>query len=353
MLIADWRRYRLYFKFEARTSRAVMHAKNTYFVRVRDTERPEIFGLGEVPLFAGLSREDDPGFEGRLEEACRNINSFDPSLPCDSSIRMGLETAVADLANGGRGIIFHGSQWLEGATGIDINGLIWMGDHDTMFRRIRKKLDEGFKCLKLKIGGIAFDDELNLLRHIRSRFPEDILQIRADANGAFSAENAMSRLEQLSQFGLHSIEQPVHAGQYDLMADICRNSPIQVALDEELIGDTPSNFKAQLLSFIRPQYVILKPALCGGFYGAQGWIDAAAELGIGWWATSALESNVGLNAITQWTAAKGVTMPQGLGTGELYLNNTASQLIRRGEKLFFNPLAERDNSLFNPVGTGK
>ena len=341
MLKASWRPYRLNFNFEARTSRAVMHVKDTYFLCIKDDERPGVYGIGEVPLFRGLSAEDTPYFEAILDEACRTMEW----RQAPSSVRMGFETALADFANGGRGIIFPGSKWLSGEDGIVINGLIWMGDRETMFGRIQQKLDRGFRCLKLKIGGIDLDDELALLKYIRSRFPADVLELRADANGAFTPENALARLEKLSQFGLHSIEQPIRAGQPEAMARVCALSPVPVALDEELIGITSDDIKAQMLGLIKPQYISLKPALCGGFAEADRWIETATGTGIGWWATSALESNIGLNAIAQWVAAKRPSLPQGLGTGALYTNNTKSQLKLVGQNLYFNPQAGRANPI--------
>lgn len=312
-----------------------MHTKDTYLVQVWDDSRPEVRGTGECALFRGLSREDDDGYESVLAVFCADPSAEKMEL-LPSSARFGFETAFADLSNGGKGIYFPGSAWIESRGGIPINGLVWMGDRDTMFERIRAKLDDGFSCLKLKIGGIRFQEEIDLLRYVRSRFSPDVLELRLDANGAFSPDEALSRLESLSVFGVHSIEQPVRAGQYDAMASICAASPIPIALDEELIGDTTPDFKRQLLEFIHPAYIILKPALCGGFAGADSWIDAATRLGIGWWATSALESNIGLSAIAQWVALKNVSMCQGLGTGELYLNNFPSQVLRRGANLFFD-----------------
>lgn len=340
MIRAAWKPYVLDFCFEARTSRAVMHTKDTYFVQVWDDSHPEVRGTGECALFRGLSREDDESYESILEAFCADP-SPDKISSLPSSAKFGVETAFADLANGGEGICFPGSEWTEGRGGIPINGLVWMGDHDTMYERIRAKLDDGFSCLKLKIGGIRFEEELDLLRYVRSRFSPDVLELRLDANGAFSPDEALSRLDALSAFHIHSIEQPIRAGQYDAMSGICASSPIAVALDEELIGDTTPDFKRQLLDFIRPAYVILKPALCGGFSGADGWIEAAEGSGTGWWATSALESNIGLSAIAQWVACKGVTMCQGLGTGELYLNNFPSKVNRRGAGLYFDPSARR------------
>lgn len=351
MLKAEWKSYRLAFNFEARTSRAVMRVKDTYFIRVTDTERPGVDGIGEAPLFAGLSREDDAGYSSRLDRICREINNIvtvnqghyelDRCAVQDSSIRMGLETAFGDLENGGRGVIFAGSRLLDGNYSIGINGLVWMGDKDTMFGRIREKIEAGFRCIKLKIGGIDFEDELSLLGYIRSLFPADVLELRVDANGAFKPAETLGKIERLSRFGIHSIEQPIRAGQYDEMARVCADSPIDVALDEELIGTTTDDFKEQLLTFIRPRYIILKPALCGGFADADRWIATARRLGIGSWATSALESNIGLNAIAQWTALHEPEISQGLGTGALYTNNTSSQLELRGPRLHFVPAAER------------
>lgn len=335
MLRVTWEPLRLQFRFEARTSRAVMQYKDTYIVRVTDLETG-LTGTGEAPLFAGLSAEDTPDYEERLTAACRHVERTGV-LPADapSSVRMGLETALGDLQNGARGVIFPGSEWLRGDRGIVINGLVWMGDKNTMRQRIASKLDEGFKCLKLKIGGIDFKEELELLKLVRDNFDSDTVELRLDANGAFAPSNAMERLKRLSEFNIHSIEQPIRAGQHEAMAEICRTSPIPVALDEELIGDTTSEQKSAMLDMIRPQYIILKPALCGGFAGADSWIEAARQRGIGWWATSALESNIGLSAIAQWVSLKNPVMPQGLGTGELYHNNTPSSLRRQGQLIYY------------------
>lgn len=317
-----------------------MRHKDTYLVRVWNDDAPEVYGLGECGLFAGLSAEDTPDYERRLDAACRDMaNGIGDDAP--SSVRMGLETALADLGNGGVGRIYPDSEWLDGKTGIPINGLVWMGDKATMAERIKAMLEVGFKLLKIKIGGINFEEELELLSLIRKHYSRDILELRLDANGAFSPEEATAKLERLSRFGIHSIEQPIKAGQYAEMARICRNSPIPVALDEDLIGDTDVTFKRQMLEAVSPAYIILKPSLCGGFVGADSWIDEAEKLGIGWWATSALESNIGLNAIAQWVAAKRPKMAQGLGTGMLYTNNLPSQLRLEGPELYFDPSAPR------------
>jgi len=325
----EWAPYTLDFKFEARTSRESMRHKQTYFVRVTD-DRTGRVGVGECALFRGLSADDVPHYEQMLSQICS-----DPSapLPEASSIRFGVETALAAA-----GLVpAPQTPFTRGVEGIPINGLIWMGDRDTMRTRIDAKLADGFKVLKLKIGGIDFDSEVGLLEYIRRMYSPETLEIRLDANGSFSAADALHRLERLSAFSIHSIEQPVRAGMHDVMADICRRSPIDIALDEELIGMTSPGDAESMLSYIRPQYIILKPALCGGLSGADMWADTAERLGIGWWATSALESDIGLYAIARWVSARGVSMPQGLGTGQLYHNNIPSPLQLRGDRLWCDP----------------
>ena len=320
----DWARYTLDFKFEARTSRERMRHKDTYFVRVRRDGRT---AYGECALFRGLSADDTPDYEERLDYYCRNLDRLD-ECPC-SSIRFGLETAIFNLDHPAA------DEW-TGCAGIPINGLVWMGDKATMAERIEQKLAEGFKVLKLKIGGIRFDDEVELLDMVRRRFTPDVLEIRLDANGSFSPDNAMQRLSRLARYGIHSIEQPVAAGQHDAMRRLCAESPVPIALDEELIGCTPRKEMDRLLDTIRPAYIILKPALCGGLSGAEQWADAADAAGIPYWFTSALESNIGLDAIARLALRRGITMPQGLGTGELYHNNIASPLYREGAHLKHN-----------------
>ena len=330
MLKAEWCKYILRFKFEARTSRETMREKATYFVRIFDDGDPtSTLAIGECPLFKGLSADDVPNYETILSQACLAPREA-LGLPY-SSIRFGFEQLLRKPDN---------SPWLSGLEGIPINGLIWMGDKSTMARRIAEKLDAGFKVLKLKIGGINFDDELDLLAEIRRRFPEGLLEIRLDANGSFKPDEALDKLARLATFGIHSIEQPVRAGQPDVMAQLCRRSPIAIALDEELIGCRSRDDAYALVSEIMPQYLILKPALCGGFRGAEEYIDIAGKLGIGWWATSALESDIGLAALGTWLGERLAgpdILPQGLGTGQLYLNNIASPLELRGSKLWFNP----------------
>ncbi len=314
-----------------------MLEKETYFIKLWNEDNPSVYGVGECALFRGLGADDLPDYENRLAELCRAVNQGrDVCFPEYSSIRFGYETAMRDLENGGKRTIYP-SSWVDGKSETTINGLVWMGTFDEMYNRIDEKLSQGFRCVKLKVGGIDFNRELELLEHIRECFPVDCLELRLDANGAFSSDDALSKLQQLSVFGIHSIEQPIKAGQWEEMSRVCKGSPIPVALDEELIGIESVEQKEQMLRIVSPRYIILKPALCGGFSGADEWIAVAENLNIGWWATSALESDIGLNAIAQWVAAKNPDMPQGLGTGQLYLNNFVSPLVQTRDVLQYNP----------------
>ena len=332
---AEYSRYLLHFKEDAGTSRGVLKEKETFFVKVWDESCPEVFGMGECALFRGLSADDRKNYEEKLEEVCQRIEEVKmEELEEWSSIRFGVEMALQDLAMGGRQLYFS-SAFTEGRLAIEINGLIWMGDKSTMLQRIQQKLEAGFHCIKLKIGAIDFEAELSLLQYIRERFSCEKVELRVDANGVFAPEEAMSKLEALAAFGLHSIEQPIRQGQWEEMAHLCRETPIPIALDEELIGVYGRKKKLELLEIVQPQYIILKPALCGGFSGAREWIELAEKRGIGWWVTSALESNIGLNALAQWVATLGNPMPQGLGTGQLYTNNLWSPLRQEGECLIY------------------
>ena len=246
----------------------------------------------------------------------------------------GLETAFYHLHAGS--LAFWDTPFSRGEEGITINGLIWMGSFDEMYARIREKMSAGFRCIKLKIGAIDFDKELQLIEFIRSHFDKDEIELRVDANGAFKPSDAMSRLEALSKFDLHSIEQPIRQGQWEEMAKLCATTPLPIALDEELIGVNTESEKIRLLETIRPQYIILKPSLHGGIAGSKEWIRLANERNIGYWITSALESNIGLNAIAQWTATQEHILPQGLGTGQLFTDNIESPLCIKGERLWFD-----------------
>lgn len=322
---AHWSRYRLHFTFIARTSRETLTYRDTWYLRLTHSDATVTYG--ECGLFRGLSRDDTPGFETRLSQLCHAINTGQPTPSLDDvpAIKMGYESALA----------FKSSSASTSAY-IPINGLIWMGDRREMLNRINQKLDQGFNCLKLKIGGIDFDDEISLLHYIRRHHPQQRLTIRLDANGAFQPHQALEKLKHLSDYHIHSIEQPIRAGQREQMAQICQLSPIPIALDEELIHTTDPH---TLLSQVKPAYIILKPTLCGALSGADAWVEAARANGVGWWATSALESNVGLISIATWVAKKIQThpqlknFPQGLGTGALYSNNIPSSLSLDGQIL--------------------
>lgn len=334
---AVWSKYRLNFNFTAVTSRERLTVKDTYFIKIWDPGRNEIHGYGEAALFKGLSCDDRPDYEEKLGKVCRDIDRFveSPSLLAEwPSIRFAVESAKLDFSQGGKHILFP-SDWTAGISTQTINGLIWMGDSHTMRQRITNKIAEGFSCIKIKIGGIDFEKELKLLGELRDMAPE--ITIRLDANGAFNPDEAVKRLQDLSVFNIHSIEQPIKAGQWDAMRNICQKSPIPIALDEELIGINDPSAKFRMLDSIHPHYIILKPTLCGGFQASEEWIEAAGKLDIGWWATSALESNVGLNAIAQCTATFESEMPQGLGTGQLYTNNIPSPLTLESERLGYDP----------------
>lgn len=339
----------LRFREPAGTSRGILLEKPTYLLKVYDERNPEIFGLGEAAVFPGLSPEANHRYEYKLIELLANIAIGRPTdLSRHSSIQYGLEQALRDFASGGKRIYFD-SPFTAGEKSITINGLIWMGSFEEMHSRLEEKVKQGFHCIKFKIGSIDWDKELSLIKSIREKYTPEQLTIRVDANGAFVMENVFHKLKQLADLGVHSIEQPIAARQPDLMRFVCEMSPLPVALDEELIGISGMENKRKLLDFIRPQYVILKPALCGGFSGAEEWIAAANDLGIGHWITSALESNVGLNALAQFTGTLNPQIPQGLGTGNLYTNNFALPLHLDGENLFFDPALPPNQSQFQSL----
>lgn len=333
---AEWQKRRLDFRFTAITSRDRLTWKDTYYIKVWDETAPTATGIGEAGLFRGLSCDDVPDYESKLTEVCDNIERYAScceALAAYPSIRFGVETALLDLRNGGRHMLFD-TPWTSGERSMEINGLIWMGDKPTMRKRIEEKLADGFRCIKVKIGGIDFEHEIELLSYLRAMAPD--IEIRLDANGAFSPDEAPAKLDRLAKLRIHSIEQPVRQGQWLKMAAICADSPIPIALDEELIGINDTQTKRKMLDAIKPDYVILKPTLTGGFAASDEWIRLATERGIGWWATSALESNIGLNAIAQWVATYNPSMPQGLGTGQLYHNNIESPLTLRGDRMYYD-----------------
>ncbi len=328
--------YRLNFIEPGGTSRGILYHKDTYFLKIWDEENPDVYGLGECALFKGLSSEDNDSYEDKLKELCRNIeNGQQTDLMEYSSILFGFETAIRDFSLGGKRLIYP-SDFVAGNTTIPINGLVWMGNKDEMIARIEQKIGLGFRTIKLKIGAIDFDSEIEMVKFIRNRFSADDLTIRVDANGGFSPEEALPKLERLSKYGIHSCEQPIKAGQWQQMSEICAKTPIAIGLDEELIGVTNPLNMVHLLKSIKPQYIILKPSLMGGFAGATDWLKMASLMNIGGWITSALESNVGLNALAQWTATLRPLIPQGLGTGALYSNNIESPLEQEKDYLKYN-----------------
>lgn len=335
----------------AGTSRGMLNQKESWFLVIEDSNKPGIFGLGECSLIPGLSPDDRSSYEAELGALCSQIeqhsiwNSNRGGL--FPSIRFGLETALLDLNTGGNRL-FSQNSFTSGHEGIPINGLVWMGKRGFMEKQVKEKIQAGFSCIKIKVGAIDFAEEIELLRNIRANFTAADIEIRLDANGAFKPEDAMEKLKYLSDFSIHSIEQPIRQGQTDQMAGLCKTSPIPIALDEELIGIMSVNDQRTLLKQIRPQYIILKPSLLGGVTVADTWIKLAEKLNIGWWATSALESNIGLNAIAQWVFTKNNPMPQGLGTGQLYKNNFTSPLQISNEKLFYKKNAGWDVSTLTP-----
>ncbi len=341
MLKADYFSHTLIFKQPGGTSRGVLKEKKIWIVTVWNEEYPEVKGIGECNPLVGLSIDDVPEFEDKLKWTCAHINRFTDEdvlaeeLKFFPSLFFGIEMALLDLRNGGKQIYFPISPFVKYKQPIKINGLIWMGEKEFMLKQIRQKLENGFSCIKLKIGAIDFWDEIELLKGIRDKYSEEELELRVDANGAFSVEDAQNKLEILSQMDLHSIEQPIKAGQVIDMQKLCEVTPLDIALDEELIGVIELKEKRKLLETVLPQYIILKPSLIGGFRGTREWISVAGELGIPWWITSALESNIGLNAIAQFTSTFNNPLPQGLGTGQLYTNNFDSKLELRGEWLYW------------------
>lgn len=329
--------YLLKFKEPSGTSRGVLTEKPTFFIKVYDETDPSRFGIGEAAVFPGLSPEADEGYRSKLTELQVNFsNGKETDLSRYSSIQFGLEQAILDFENGGEGIYFP-SDFTKGKKSIEINGLIWMGDFDKMLERVKEKIEGGFKCIKLKIGAIEWGNELDLIKYIRNHYSENDLMIRVDANGAFTFDKSLEKLKALADLGIHSIEQPIKAGQKGKMAILCKHTPLPIALDEELIGKYSLNERRTLLDTIKPQYIILKPALCGGFSGTSEWIELAEERRIGWWITSALESNIGLNAIAQFTASIEVKGPQGLGTGNLFTNNFETPVYLQKDRLLYNP----------------
>ena len=337
MIKATYKKYILNFKNPSGTSRGILKTKETWFILLEENGKT---GIGETGLFRGLSIDDVPNYEEKLSWICNHINLGLDFLLKEiiefPSIQFGLEQAFSSLKSKEKFTLFP-SQFTKGFDSIAINGLIWMGEKQFMKDQIKEKLQTGFSCIKMKIGAIDFDSEIELLKSIRNEFSSKEITIRVDANGAFHPKEALEKLNRLAALDLHSIEQPIQQGQLQEMANLCLKTPLPIALDEELIGVCSSEEKKKLLATIKPQYIILKPSLIGGFAGSKEWINFAEQNSCNWWITSALESNVGLNAIAQFTYTLQNNLPQGLGTGGLFTNNFESPLEVKNGTLQYNP----------------
>jgi len=339
---AFYKKHILTFKKPSGTSRGVLTQKETWFIILHKNKK---WGIGECGILRSLSVDDVPNYEEKLKWVCDNIHLGLPilleQLIAYPSIQFGLEQAFLSVASDDPFLLFRNDFSLE-EEGIPINGLIWMGEESFMHQQIQQKIKEGFRCIKLKIGALDFNTEIALLKSIRKIYGKDEIELRVDANGAFTTD-ALEKLSMLSRFDLHSIEQPIQQGNWSQMKTLCKTTPLPIALDEELIGVFTVTKKEELLQTMQPQYIILKPSLVGGFKGCEEWMVLAEKYNIGWWITSALESNIGLNAIAQWTYGLQNPMPQGLGTGGLYTNNFESPLVVKKGKIYY-----RKNKNWNP-----
>lgn len=331
MISARFIKHCLQFIKPAQTSRDTLLTKDTFYLILFDTKSGAT-GIGECSAIHGLSLDNPALYETVLHDLC--TSGLETDLANFPSIRFGLETALADLKNGGKKILFD-NDFTNGQKSIPINGLIWIASREDMKMQLKQKIEAGFNCIKVKIGIADFKDEFEFLKNIRKEYPANDVTLRLDANGAYETNAVLEKLKKLSELNIHSIEQPIKAGHWDEMASICEKSPIPIALDEELVRISNFYQKQMLVSTLKPAYLVLKPSLLGGFASCKEWITLANASNIGWWITSALESNIGLNAIAQWTANFDIHIPQGLGTGSLYSNNIASPLEMRGGALFY------------------
>ena len=339
-------KHNLEFNMPSRTSRDVLHNKPSWYLVIKDQSR---IGIGECSIIPGLSLDRVNDIETKLDYICREISSGN-KLDIEEfndypAIKFALETALIDFNFSESPFKINDSNFSNFKDKIKINGLVWMGDIKYMRSQIIEKVNRGFSCIKIKVGALKFESELQLIKEIRRDFTHEDLEIRLDANGAFKINEALEKLERLNEFSIHSIEQPIKKNHWQEMAKLCELSPIPIALDEELIGINLS--KAELLDTIKPDYLILKPSLLGGFTECDNWISSAKENGIKWWATSALEGNVGLNAIAQWVYTKNSKLRQGLGTGMLFKNNVNSPLEISADSIYLNEDKEWDLNFFN------
>ncbi len=345
------KKYTLNFKAPSGTSRGVLNQKETWFLIIEENGK---YGIGECGLFKGLSFDDVPEYEEKLKWVCTNIHlgkdELWSQLMVFPSIQFGLEQAFISLQSKTPFILFP-SDFTEKEDSIPINGLVWMGDEIFMLNQIQQKLEEGYKCIKMKIGAIDFKTEISLLSSIRKKYTKEEIELRVDANGAFKQGEALEKLKILSNYDIHSIEQPIKPGNVIEMKKISTKSPLPIALDEELIGVFDVTEKEKLLQTIQPQYIILKPSLVGGYKGSEEWITLAKKYNIGWWITSALESNIGLNAIAQWTFTLKNNLPQGLGTGGLYTNNFDSPLFIEKGRIYYKNNKNWQNNLIEDLCT--
>jgi len=339
MLTANYKKHTLQFKIPSGTSRGVLKQKDSWYLILKNTKNNNI-GIGEASLINGLSYDAVDGFELQLKKVVEQINNKGEinleKLQHWPAIKFAIEMAQLDLKQENTCLVFP-SGFTKGLHKIPINGLVWMGDFELMLSQIDEKVKQQFTCIKLKIGAINFEEELNLIKHIRKRYEEKDLMIRVDANGAFKPDkDALNKMEQLHHLKVHSIEQPIKPKQYEAMQHLCKTSLLPIALDEELIGIFDKEKQVELLAEIKPQFIILKPSLVGGFAATNQWIDIAENNNIGWWLTSALEGNIGLNAIAQFTATLNYNTYQGLGTGGLFTNNIHSPLYTKSGHLGYN-----------------
>lgn len=340
MIRATWQEHSLTPRFPLGTSKGVIAERTVWYLLAWDPDRPQQRGIGEVALFPGHSKEFPADVRTKLHELCKDTSNWTERLSGDlvhvPSVRFAVEQCLKDLSVSGSKVMFP-TAFTLGREGIPINGLVWMGDKEAMRERIQAQIQGGSRCIKMKIGAIGIEDELELLAEVRSTFPASDLALRVDANGAFTHGNAWPVLERLAELEVESIEQPLAAGLYESMAELCARTPIPIALDEDLIGMNTWALKKDLLDMVRPQHIVIKPSMVGGWAAAQEWIELAEERQVGWWITSALESSIGLNAIAQWTATLNVKIPQGLGTGSVYTDNIPSPLQLRNAKLHYRP----------------
>ena len=340
MIHATWKELTLTPRFPLGTSKGVINVRTVWYLIAWDESRPQVRGIGEAALFPGHSKEFPAEVRTKLLELCADTSSWEERLIHDlvhvPSVRFAVEQCLRDLNVSGSKVLFP-SEFTLGRQGIPINGLVWMGEKKEMRERIKAQIDGGNRCVKMKIGGIGINDELELLADVRREFSAKELTLRVDANGAFSHATAMPVLERLAELEVESIEQPIPPGLFETMAEICAKSPVPIALDEDLIGLNTRDAKADLLDHVKPRHIVIKPSMVGGWAAAEEWIALANARNIGWWITSALESSIGLNAVAQWTATLGVGIPQGLGTGSVYADNIPSPLTVKAGELRYRP----------------